>query len=84
FHLKAGDLLEVKFDRSGISLKPAALADLSGDDYEKLSKKLDSLKKRKGKTCHSTADVRKHLDRLTSRASGATSVPRLWRGTRPR
>lgn len=64
FHLKEQDLLEVEFDRSGIRLKPLALEEFSRAEYAKLARKLDLLKRTKGKVYSSTAEARRHLDRL--------------------
>ena len=65
FHLKAKDLVDVQFDRSGIHLKPVAEEEFSQAEYAKLAKKLDSLKGRaKGKTFSTTAEAQRHLDRL--------------------
>lgn len=64
FHLKERDLVEVGFDRSGIHLKPLAIEEFSGSEYEKLAKKLDSLKRIKGKVYTSTDEARRHLKRL--------------------
>ena len=66
FHLKAKDLIDVQFDRSGIHLKPIALAEFSDEEYAKLAKKLDAMKGRaKGKIASTSADVQRHLDRLS-------------------
>ena len=65
FNLKEQDLLEVKFDRAGIHLNPLAIQGLSSEDYTKLAKKLSGLKKGKGKVFATTAQVRKHLSRLS-------------------
>lgn len=65
FHLKERDLVDVEFDRSGIHLKPLAVEEFSQTEYAKLAKKLDVLKRRsKGKIFSTTAEVRRHLDRL--------------------
>ena len=64
FHLKERDLVDVQFDRSGIYLKPLAVEEFSQAEYAALAKKLDALKRTKGKTSTTTAEVRRHLDRL--------------------
>ena len=65
FHLKARDLVDVEFDRSGIHLKPLAVEEFSQAEYAKLAKKLDLLKKRsKGRIYATTSEARRHLDRL--------------------
>ena len=68
FHLKPKDLVDVQFDRFGIHLKPLAIAEFSQAEYGKLAKKLTSLKRRtRGKVYTTTAEVRRHLDRLMRR-----------------
>lgn len=67
FHLREKDLLEVEFDRSGIHLKPLTLQEFSEEEYDKLARKLNSLKRTKGKVYRTTDEVRRHLDRLMRR-----------------
>lgn len=64
FHLQEKDLLEVKFDRSGIHLKPVATEEFSDEEYTKLAAKLDALKSTRGKIARSTQEARQHLERL--------------------
>ena len=64
FHLKERDLVEVEFDRSGIHLKPIAIEEFSKEEYAKLAKKLDSLRRGRGKVYKTTDEARRHLDRL--------------------
>ncbi len=65
FHLKAKDLVEVQFDRFGIHLKPVAVEEFSREEYAKLARKLDVLKRSTKKRAYtSTRDARAHLDRL--------------------
>ena len=65
FHLKPKDLVDVRFDRLGIHLRPLTLEDFSQAEYDKLARKLDALKRRtKGRSYTTTEDVRRHLDRL--------------------
>ena len=66
FHLKPRDLLEVTVDRVGIHLRPVAIEEFSGEEYARLAKKLDALKRRSARKAYTTTDaVRRHLDRLT-------------------
>ncbi len=65
FHLKPQDLVDVRFDRTGIHLKPLIVEGFSQAEYEKLAKTLDALKKRtRGKVYTTTEEARRHLDRL--------------------
>lgn len=65
FHLKPQDLVEVRFDRAGIHLKPLTVEDFSPAEYDTLARKLDALKKRAKRTVYTTTgEVRRHLDRL--------------------
>ena len=65
FHLKPQDLVDVRFDRMEIHLKPLTTEEFSQADYDKLARKLDALKRRaKGKTYATTEEARRHLDRL--------------------
>ena len=65
FHLKPQDLVEVRFDRTGIHLKPLSVEGFSPAEYDKLARKLDALKKRaKGHVATTTEEARRHLDRL--------------------
>lgn len=65
FHLKAKDLLEVTVDRLGIHLRPLAIEEFSGEEYARLAKKLDALKRRGTRKTYATTEaVRRHLDRL--------------------
>lgn len=65
FHLKPRDLLEVRFDRSGIHLKPLAIEEFSDAEYARLAKKLDALKARgRGRVYTTTREARHHLRRL--------------------
>ena len=68
FHLKPRDLVDVQFNRTGIHVRPVPIQEFSDDEYAKLAKKLDALKARgKGKTYATTAQARRHLDRLMGR-----------------
>jgi AbrB family looped-hinge helix DNA binding protein len=65
FHLKPKDLLEVTVDRMGIHLRPIAIEEFSEEEYARLAKKLDALKRRGGRKAYATTDAaRRHLDRL--------------------
>ena len=66
FHLKPKDLVDVRFDRMGIHLRPLTFEGFSQAEYDKLARKLDALKRRgvKGKAYTTTDEVRRHLDRL--------------------
>jgi AbrB family looped-hinge helix DNA binding protein len=65
FHLKAKDLLEVTVDRLGIHLRPLAIEEFSSEEYARLAKKLDALKRRGTRKAYATTDAaRRHLDRL--------------------
>ena len=64
FHLKEQDLVEVEYDRSGIHLRPLAVEEFSQAEYSKLAKKLDSLRRTKGRSYKTTGEARRHLDRL--------------------
>ena len=65
FHLKPQDLVDVRFDRTGIHLKPLSVEEFSQAEYDKLARKLDALKKRtKGSVYTTTEEARRHLDRL--------------------
>ena len=65
FHLKPKDLVDVRFDRFGIHLKPLAIEEFSEAEYAKLATKLTALKHRtKGKGYATTTEARRHLDRL--------------------
>lgn len=65
--LSEHDLLDIKYDSEGIHLRPLPVEEFSEDEYEKLAKKLDALKKKKakGKVFNSTAEARRHLGRLS-------------------
>ena len=65
FNIKEHDLLEIKFDRSGIYLKPAVSENFSDQEYDKLARKLDALKKVKGRIYESPKDAKDHLRRLS-------------------
>ncbi len=68
FHLKPKDLVDVRFDRFGIHLKPLAIEEFSEVEYAKLAKKLTALKHPiKGNSYASTTEARRHLDRLMHR-----------------
>lgn len=64
FHLKERDLMEVEYDRSGIHLRPLAVEEFSRAEYTRLAKKLNSLRRTKGKVYKTTAEARRHLDHL--------------------
>lgn len=65
FHFKPQDLVDVRFDRTGIHLKPLSVEEFSQAEYAKLARKLDALKKRtKGKVYTTTEEARRHLDRF--------------------
>lgn len=64
FHLKERDLMDVEYDRSGIHLRPLAVEEFSRAEYTRLAKKLNSLRRTKGKVYKTTAEARRHLDRL--------------------
>ncbi len=64
FHLKEQDLVEVEYDHSGIHLRPLAVEDFSPAEYSKLAKKLDALRRTKGRIYKTTGEARRHLDRL--------------------
>ena len=66
FHLKERDLMEVEYDRAGIHLRPLAVEEFSKAEYAKLAKRLNSLRRTNGKVYKTTAETRRHLDRLTN------------------
>lgn len=65
FHLKTKDLLEVTVDRLGIHLRPLAIEEFSSQEYARLAKRLDALKRQGKRRVYATTDAaRRHLDRL--------------------
>lgn len=67
FHLQESDLLDVRFDKSGIHMKPLA-GEFTDAECAKLEKKLNALKKKsKFQAFKSASDALKHLDRISAR-----------------
>lgn len=66
FNLQPHDLLDIKFDESGIFLRPAPIEEFTDEEYDQLAEKIERLKRKgvKGKTFSSTTEFRSYLDKL--------------------